>query len=186
MECRVIDKEHSKDINLKNDPFSLYGKVIPTYSNGQWNYSIWLFSENEVVEMCFPDENYDYDELAENHVFIGAYDSERCVGLAVLADDMFQYMYLDDLKVSRAYRKQGVGKALVEKAMEIAHQRNYRGIYAIGQDNNVSACKFYLKAGFEIGGFDNHVYRGTSQEHKANIIFYLDRQPSIYSFGKRL
>lgn len=174
MECRVIDKEHSGDINLKNEPFSLYGKVVPTYSNEKWGYSIQLFPENEVTEMCFPDEGYDYDELAEDHVFIGAYDGGKCVGLAVLTDGIFKYMYLDDLKVSHEYRRQGVGRALMEKAMEIARQRNYNGIYTIGQDNNVSACKFYLKAGFEIGGFDNHVYRGTSQESKADIIFYLD------------
>lgn len=175
MEYRVIDKAHSSDINLKNEPFGLYGKVIPTYLDGKWDYSIQPFPESEVAEMCFPDENYDYDKLVKNYVFIGAYDGESCVGLAVLADDMFQYMYLYDLKVSQKYRRQGVGKALMEKAIEVAHQRNYNGIYTIGQDNNVSACKFYLNVGFEIGGFDNRVYRGTSQEHKANIIFYLDR-----------
>lgn len=175
MECRVIDQEHSGDIRLKNEPFSLYGKVIPTYFDGKWDYSIQLFPENEVAEMCFPDENYVYGELVKNHVFIGAYDGESCVGLAVLADDMFQYMYLADFKVLRGYRKQGVGTALIEKAIEVAHERDYNGIYTIGQDNNVSACKFYLKAGFEIGGFDNRIYRGTSQEHKADIIFYLDR-----------
>ena len=175
MECRMIDKAHSRDIRLKNEPFSLYGRIIPTYLDGQWNYSVQRFPENEVAEMCFPDEDYDYDELAKDHVFIGAYDGGKCVGLAVLADDMFKYMYLDDLKVSREYRKQGIGKALIEKALEVAHERNYNGIYTIGQDNNVSACKFYLNVGFEIGGFDNRVYRGTPQENKANIIFYLDK-----------
>ncbi len=175
MEYRVIDKEHSKDINLKNESFSLYGKFIPTYLDGKWNYSIQLLPENEVAEMCFPDENYDYDDLVNDHVFIGAYDGEKCVGLAVLADDMFKYMYLDDLKVSQGYRKQGIGKALMEKAMETAHERNYNGIYTIAQDNNVSACKFYLSVGFDIGGFDNRIYQGTSQENKANIVFYLDR-----------
>lgn len=175
MECRIIDKAHSGDINLKNEPFSLYGKMLPTYSDGMWNYSIELFPEDEVREMCFPDESYDYDELAKDHVFVGAYDGGKCVGLAILADDMFKYMYLDDLKVSREYRGRGVGRALIEKAMEAARERNYNGIYTIGQDNNVGACKFYLNAGFEIGGFDNRVYRGTSQEDKANILFYLDR-----------
>ncbi len=174
MEYRVIDKEHSEDINLRNEPFLLYGKVIPTYSDGKWNYSIQLFPDSETSEMCFPDENYNYDELIKNHVFIGAYDGESCVGLAVLSDYMFKYMYLSDLKVSQKYRKRGIGKELIEKAAEVAHKRNYNGIYTVGQDNNVSACKFYLKAGFEIGGFDNRVYRGTPQENKADIIFYLD------------
>lgn len=175
MEYRVIDKEHSGYLNLKNEPFSLYGKMVLRFVDGKWSYLIQSFPENEVTEMCFPDENYNYGELIKDHVFIGAYDGEKCVGLAVLADDMFKYMYLDDLKVSQKYRKQGVGKALIEKALEVAHQKNYNGIYTIVQDNNVGACMFYLNTGFEIGGFDNRVYRGTSQEHKANIYFYLDR-----------
>lgn len=174
MECRLIDKAHSRDIRLKNEPFLLYGRVVPTCLGGKWNYSIEHFPENEVTEMCFPDEDYDYDKLMHDHVFIGAYDGEQCIGLAVLADDMFRYMYLDDLKVSQKYRNQGVGKALIKKAIEVARERNYNGIYTIGQDNNVNACRFYLNAGFEIGGFDNRVYRGTSQEDKANIFFYLD------------
>lgn len=175
MEYRVIDKEHSGDINLRNEPFPLYGKLIPTYLDEKWSYTIHLFPENEISEMCFPDENYDYGDLVKDHVFIGAYDGERCVGLAVLAEAMFKYMYLEDLKVSQEYRKRGVGRALMEKAAEAAHERNYNGIYTIAQDNNVSACKFYLNVGFEIGGFDNRIYRGTSQENKADIIFYLDR-----------
>ena len=175
MEYRVIDRAHSGDIRLKNEPFSVYGRVIPALSEGKWDYSIRLFPKQKVTEMCFPDENYDFDALAEDHVFIGAYDGSRCVGLAVLADSLFRYLYLEDLKVSQAYRRQGVGRGLIEKAVEVARQRHYNGIYTIGQDNNVSACQFYLKVGFEIGGFDNRVYRGTSQEDKADILFYLER-----------
>ncbi len=52
-----------------------------------------------------------------------------------------------------------------------------QGVYTIGQDNNLSACLFYLRNGFEIGGFDNRVYRGTGQEGKANILFYRDCEP---------
>lgn len=175
MICRIIDKEHSQDINLKNEPFLLFGRLIPTYTEEKWSYSTVLFPENEISEMCFPEEGYDYEELEKDHVFIGAYDGEKCVGLAVLSDAWFKYMYLDDLKVVKEYRNQGVGKALIEKAMEVAGERNYNGIYAIGQDNNLGACRFYLSIGFEIGGFDNRVYRGTKQEQKADIIFYRDR-----------
>jgi hypothetical protein len=47
-------------------------------------------------------------------------------------------------------------------------------IYTIGQDNNLSACLFYIKSGFVIGGFNTHVYGGTNQANKSNIYFYLD------------
>ena len=56
----------------------------------------------------------------------------------------------------------------------IALENGYHGIYTIGQDNNLSADLFYLKNGFEIGGFNTQVYKGTKQEGKSDIYFYLD------------
>ena len=31
--------------------------------NGQWQYRVVHFGKDEVHEMCFPNENYDYDDL---------------------------------------------------------------------------------------------------------------------------
>ena len=174
IEIRMIDPAHKQDIRIPNEPFQLWGRMVPSYENEVWHYTVEEFAPQDICEMCFPDEGYDYDNLTNDHVFVGAYDGDKCIGLAVLADDWFKYMYLDDLKVCNQYRKQGIGKALLDKALEIAHDRKYNGLYTIGQDNNLSACLFYLKMGFVIGGFDNHIYFGTTQENKANIIFYLD------------
>lgn len=174
MEIKIIDDSSKEDIQLKNEPFVLCGRLIPALVDGQWNYKIHLYPDSEISEMCFPDEDYDFDAMKNNTVFIGAYNEEECIGLAVLQDYWFKYMYLNDLKVSRQYRHQGAGQALLEKAKEIAVSRGYKGIYTVGQDNNLAACKFYLKSGFHIGGFDNCVYSGTNQEGKADILFYLD------------
>ena len=112
--------------------------------------------------------------MKDNFVFLGAYEDGACTGLAVLQDAMFRYMYLCDLKVCRASRGRGVGRMLLERSMEIALARGYNGLYTQGQDNNLAACLFYLKTGFHIGGLDTNVYRGTSQEGKADILFYRD------------
>ena len=85
-----------------------------------------------------------------------------------------KYMYLYDLKVSKKYRHNGIGLTLIQKAKEVCIDKGYRGLYTQGQDNNLSACLFYIKSGFYIGGFDSNVYKGTSQEGKSDIIFYLD------------
>lgn len=174
MEIKIINEASKMDIKLKNEPFALYGRMIPSFTDEQWNYKICLFSDSETSEMCFPDDEYDYDAMKNGTVFIGAYDNENCIGLAVLQDYYFKYMYLNDLKVSSSHRHQGVGQALIEKAKEVAVSKGYKGIYTVGQDNNLNACKFYIKSGFRIGGFDNCVYSGTSQEGKADILFYLD------------
>lgn len=171
-EIRIIDSAHREDIKLPNEPFSLFGRMIPSYTDGCWSYSVERFES--VSEMCFPDEDYDYDEMIENSVFIGAYEGEQCIGLAILQEGFFKYMYLYDLKVNQAARGKGIAGKLIEKAKEVARQRNYRGIYTQGQDNNLGACLFYIKSGFRIGGFDSELYKGTKQEGKSDIIFYLD------------
>lgn len=176
MDIRIIDDARKDDINIPNEPFSVFGRMTPTYICGKWGYDISYFSDDEITDMCFPNENYDYEKMKTNHVFIGAYEDGKCVGLAILQDAFFKYMYLYDLKVSMKYRKNGVGAALIRKAHEVCALRGYRGIYTIGQDNNLAACLFYLKSGFVIGGLDTNVYKHTSQEEKSDILFYSDGQ----------
>ena len=95
--------------------------------------------------------------MSENCTFIGAYDGE-----------------CDDESIrGAAARGRGIGMKLIERAKELAREKGYRGIYVIAQDNNLGACLFFLKCGFRIGGFDTEIYRGTAQEGKSDIIFYL-------------
>jgi len=170
MEIKQITRENAGDIRLHNEPFPMPGRFIPELRDGVWNYRTEPFENVET--MVFPEENYDFKELSGKGVLFGAYEDGKCIGVAIYQDCWLKYMYLYDLKVSGAARGKGVGKALIQAGLEAARERGYLGLYTQAQDNNLNACLFYLKAGFEIGGFDNHVYNGTSQEGKADIIFY--------------
>ena len=170
---RIIDADRRSDINIPNEPFSLFGRIRVSYTGGKWTHELIEFLPEEIGEMCFPDEDYDFDAMKDS-VFIGAYDGEKCVGLAIMQPGNFKYMYLYDLKVNREYRGRHIGKMLIAKAGEVAAAHGYRGIYTYGQDNNPGACLFYLASGFYIGGIDTNVYRHTSQEGKADIIFYCE------------
>ena len=59
-----------------------------------------------------------------------------------------------------------------QRAESIAADLGYRGVWVVAQDNNLAACRFYLKNGFVLGGLDTQVYRGTAQEGKADVHFY--------------
>ena len=170
IEIRQISRENAWDLNLKNEPFDMPGRFVPALEKGKWSYGVEMFEKLQT--MCFPDENYDFDEISAKGVVMGAYEDGNCIGVAVYQDHWLKYLYLYDLKVNAAARGKGVGKLLVEAGMQVAIDRGYRGVYTVAQDNNLNACMFYLAAGFEIGGFDNRVYRGTSQEGKADVIFY--------------
>ena len=63
---------------------------------------------------------------------------------------------------------------MIERAKAVAAGEGYRGIYTQGQDNNLAACRFYLKNDFRIGGLDTELYNGTPQQGKRDIVFYLE------------
>lgn len=168
-----IGVERKEDINVPNQPFKLFGRLIPAYRNEKWRYAEEMFPQDGIGEMCFPDEKYAYKKASDT-VFIGAYDAQNCIGLAVLKQAVFKYMYLYDLKVNLAHRGKHIGKMLLESSKEIAAKQGYKGLYTQAQDNNLSACRFYLRNGFVIGGLDTKVYRGTPQAHKKDVFFYCD------------
>ena len=170
IEIKKITEENKQDLNIPNEPFQMPGRLIPTLQDGVWSYRTETFPE--IATMVFPDENYDFDEISAKGVIYGAYEDEQCIGVAVYQDYFLKHMYLYDLKVNASARGKGVGKLLIEAGMEAAEERGYKGLYTVAQDNNLNACMFYLSAGFDIGGFDNRVYDGTSQEGKSDIIFY--------------
>lgn len=172
IDIRIIDKSRQVDILLANQPFALTGRLIPTFDGTSWDYQVQ--KATQIEWQTFPDEAYDFDQLSDSHQFVGAYDGEDCVGLAILQDDFFAYSYLYDLKVNQAYRKQAIASRLLKDCQQIALSRGFRGIRTIAQDNNLAACLFYLKQGFVIGGADAHCYKGTPQEGKTDIHFYLD------------
>ena len=170
IEIKKITEENKQDLNIPNEPFQMPGRLIPTLQDGVWSYRTETFPE--IATMVFPDENYDFDEISAKGVIYGAYEDGQCIGVAIYQDYFLKHMYLYDLKVNASARGKGVGKLLIEAGMEAAKERGYKGLYTMAQDNNLNACMFYLSAGFDIGGFDNRVYDGTSQEGKSDIIFY--------------
>lgn len=169
---KQIHEDSSKDINIMNEPFNIFGKLVPEYTNEKWHYSV--IEKEEKKQMCFPDENYNFTEMKKEYLFVGAYHNEKCIGLAIFKKDFFKYLYLYDLKVKSDYRKEGVATKLIDYGKELARSFNSIGIYTQAQDNNLAACLFYLRVGFTIGGLDTNLYKGTPQADKKDIIFYLD------------
>lgn len=71
---RIIGKQNEGDINIKNEPFLLFGKLTVSYNDGKWSCETHIFAPDAAEYMCFPDEGYCFDDMAKDSVFIGAYD----------------------------------------------------------------------------------------------------------------
>ncbi|MDH8676856.1 GNAT family N-acetyltransferase [Fusibacter bizertensis] len=74
--------------------------------------------------------------------FVIAWNDERIIGAARLISDGECYGWVHDVTVLEAYRKQGVGQAIMEKLLE------GNEALLIGLTSSFEAVDFYTKLGF--------------------------------------
>jgi ribosomal protein S18 acetylase RimI-like enzyme len=92
-------------------------------------------------------------------VILFAYVDEELAGQIRLQKWWNGYAYIDDLAVEEGYRRQGVGRKLIESAITWAKTKGLPGIMLETQNNNVPACRLYESCGFQLCGFDTHLYK---------------------------
>lgn len=73
---------------------------------------------------------------------------------------------ISELWVNEKYRKQGIGRALVEMAKEQARREHCRAIILETQSCNVNAIDFYLHEGFSLIGMDTCCYKNDDLQRK--------------------
>ena len=67
-------------------------------------------------------------------------------------------LVITQLLVSPGYRGQGTGRMLVDLAVKIAKEEDYRLITLETQTCNIPAIEFYKKCGFKFAGTNLHFY----------------------------
>lgn len=169
---RLLDASCQEALALKNEPFEIFGRLKVSRTNEIWTAEEELFSVT--TTLTFPDEAYNFAELAKKGYVVGAFSAGACVGLAIFESTWFKHDYLADLKVRGDFKRQGVGRGLLQFALAKIKNEGLAGITTIAQDNNLAACRFYMACGFEIGGLNTAVYRHTTQADKSDIYFYLE------------
>lgn len=70
------------------------------------------------------------------------------------------YGLLDHFGVDRPHRTGGIGNRLVDHAKSWARGQGLAGLSLETQNNNPTACRFYERQGFQLGGIDRFFYRG--------------------------
>ena len=150
IEIREITTENKEVLNLPNEPFLNEGRLIPIFDGENWNYRIEEFAPEDVTEQCFPPEDYEFDKMEDGFHGLAAYADGKCVGYVLTYVQWNKYLYLDNLLVLKDYRRYGVGSHLLDGAMELAKKLGMIGVWLICQDNNIGACKFYLKNGYTL------------------------------------
>ena len=173
MEIVKLSFDTLKDVNKASEPFEIIGKLKPTFVNDEWTYTEEIYDCSYLHS--YPNEDCDYSLYIENPdkaVFL-AYSDKECVGQIVLVKDWNKYALVEDICVSKSSRGQGVGTALIQKAIEWAKDKGLDGLALETQDNNLLACRFYSKCGFAIGAVNTMLYKNFSKPWSdATAIFW--------------
>jgi ribosomal protein S18 acetylase RimI-like enzyme len=106
------------------------------------------------------DETLDFYRtgLAEGFSF-GAYDGERCIGLALASPQHWNNsLWVHELHVAEAYQGRGVGRGLIEAVAKQGQAVRLRVIVCETQTTNVPAIDFYRRMGFVLHGVDLSLY----------------------------
>lgn len=141
-----------------NEPFTVEAHMALELRDGQIIYDAFPV---EKYEKTYPLEKVDYNTYIDNpdKVVFLAYADEELAGQIRIYKNWNKFAYIDDIAVKAAYRRQGVGRALIMQAIQWAREGGYPGLMLETQDINVAACRFYASLGFKLGGFDRYVYR---------------------------
>lgn len=153
-----------EDINKTNDYFKVFGKIVPSFQSGKWSFEEKLFDETKDIR--FPDDKLDWSQYInrDDKALFLAYLNNICIGQIRIMKDWNRFCYIESIATKKDYRGSGVGKLLLNKAEEWAKQRELIGMSLEAQDDNLGACRFYVKQGFILGGVDT-----LNQSYNPNI-----------------
>lgn len=166
-----MTQDNIKDFNKTNDGFMVSGRIVPTYANNIWTFTEEIFSEPYFKKYDDDEMDLRYIEEVEKAVFF-YYIENNCVGQIKMCSNWNGYALIEDIAVAKDYRKNGVGTALLKKAIEWAKERNFCGLMLETQDINVSACHFYAKNHFIIGAVDTMLYANFPTANEIAIFWY--------------
>lgn len=154
IQLNVLNESLINQVNDANDPFPIIGRIIPSYMNGEWTYVEELYDNRK--EISFPDDQIDWQHYMErdNRIVYLAMDNDECVGQIRLVKDWNRFAYIENIAVRKTHRKLGIGRMLLVAAERWAKERDLTGLSLEAQNDNLIACRFYRKEGFQLGGVD--------------------------------
>ncbi len=151
------------DVNQCDGVFTIEAKLVLHVENDEIRTTIVAVPPTQkrynTIEM-------DYLAYVDNptKVIFLAYVAGAIAGQIILRKNWNRYVYVEDISVDVAFRQRGIGQALMAKAEQWAKQRHLVGLMLETQNNNVRACRFYEKYGFQLRGFDSFLYKGFNRE----------------------
>jgi streptothricin acetyltransferase len=154
-----MDKDTIQQVNQCDASFTVDSKLVLSAEDGKISYTV---GDVPPWTKRYGEEEFDINAYLSNpdRVIFLAYLDDELAGQIRVLKYWNAYAYIEDIAVDSKHRRQGIGRALLERAIEWAGSKGCPGIMLETQDNNVAGCKLYESCGFELRGFDTYLYKG--------------------------
>ena len=93
-------------------------------------------------------------------------DGKLVAAVETAVEELSNRLRISIIWVDEAYRRQGIGTALLDIAMQRALSEKRRVLMLETQSYNSDAIAFYLRYGFSLIGFDSCAYHNDDLERK--------------------
>lgn len=168
---REIDENTVQHVQKGGSSFEVKSKLVLHAENDRIRYTV---VDVPIYTKTYGPEEFDVDEYLDDpdKVIFLAFAGNEPIGQIRLQKYWNAYAYIHDISVEPEYRGEGIGRALMLRAIEWARSKGFPGMMLETQDNNVAACRFYERCGFELRGFDTHLYKGLEPDSDEIALYW--------------
>lgn len=99
-------------------------------------------------------------------------EADRMLGYIALSISWNGYAEIDDIAVDASARRAGVAVAMMDRAVQWARDHSLAGLHLETQSNNVAACRFYARYGFELAGYDRYLYTALTPDTREVALYW--------------
>ena len=166
---RKTDQGESPQTKLFSRKSTVNSRLVLGIDHEQLVYTIVPVEPYE-REVQAEEIDYGFDEAGPT-VFFAEVDGKP-VGRIKMLRWWNRFAYVEDLVVNPEYRGLGIGRKLLERGIQWAHENDFPGVMLETQDDNVSACALYESCGFVLSGFDHNVYKAINPGTKETALYW--------------
>jgi len=130
-----------------------YYEIHKERKDNGWNFS--LTEERFAVPFVKKIEEEIFDPYKEgSEVYIAELNGEESAIMVIQQIEWNNTLLIHDLYVDERFKKNGIGRSLIEVAKKRATELGVRSITLETQTSNYPAVQFYMKNDFELIGFN--------------------------------
>lgn len=156
---QAFNEQNRGDLNRCDGAFMVDSKLVLHVEDDVTSYTV-VPAASYRKEYLRSDLDYASDMAQLDRGIFFAYVDGELAGQIVLFKNWNGYAYIDDIAVDASFRRQGVGRALIQQAITWAKETRLPSLMLETQNINVAACRFYQRCGFTLGGYDRYLYQG--------------------------